>query len=256
MTSSNEIIQFILGQFSAIKVNDFSNNGVQCEGAAQVESMGFAVDACVATFEEAARRKCQFLFCHHGISWGGGIQRATKYNYRRLKTLIDNNITLLAMHLPLDAHPVIGNNAVIADMLGIPVAERGPFGIFQGNAIGFDGFLPQPMTIQELSAQLNCELNTFCRAYDFRNNRPIRSVGIVSGGGAGCIDEAADKGLDCLVTGEMAHQHYHYAREQGLDVIVAGHYATETTGPKAVMALVQHQFPTLNCQFIDIPTGL
>lgn len=256
MTTSSEITSFLMRQFADIKVSDFSNNGVQCEGAETVSKAGFAVDACVATFEEASRRGCRYLFCHHGISWGGGIARVTNYNYHRLKTLMDGEMTLFAMHLPLDAHPDLGNNAVLSEMLGIPRGERQPFGVFQGSTIGFSGMLPKPLALQDVAGLLDDRLDTQCRIFDFRNAAPIRKVGIVSGGGAGCIDEAARNGIDCLITGEMPHQYYHYAREQGLDVIAGGHYATETTGPRAVMAAVQRQFPELLCEFIDIPTGL
>ena len=251
----NELVSFLDGQFAAIKTADASNNGLQVEGKDEVKAVAFAVDGCQKSFQDAVELGADFVFVHHGISWGGGMKRITGYNAGRVGVLLRNALSLYGMHLPLDAHPVFGNNAVLAGMLGIAPEKREGFCYYEGLDIGFGGELPQEKSATELAAFLDQELNTQCRVLDFAE-RPIRRVAIVSGGGAFAIDEAAAKGYDCLLTGEIGHQHYHYAREQRLSVIAAGHYATETTGPMAVMRLVREHFPEVRCFFIDNPTGL
>ncbi len=252
----DELVGFLDAQFAELMKNtDASNNGLQVLGKEDVTKIAFVVDACQATFGKAAGQGADFVFAHHGISWGGGIRLVTGYNAGRIGLLMRNGLSLYAMHLPLDGHPVIGNNAVLADMLGIPAEGREGFCFCNGLTIGCGGALPQEKTAAELAAFLDKALDTHCRVFDFAGRR-IRRVAIVSGGGAFAIDEAAAKGYDCLLTGEMGHANYHYAEEQGLAVIAAGHYATETTGPRAVMKSVQQAFPSLECVFIDSPTGL
>ena len=252
----SELTSFLDSQLAIGDISDVSNNGVQCDGASQLLGAGFAVDACEATIRAAIDAECNFLFCHHGLSWGGGIARLTGYTRRRFALLIAHQVTLYAAHLPLDRHPEFGNNAVLCDLLGIPAASRLPFGLYHGNAIGFRGMIPAPMALGELSALLDRELATQCRCWDNRAGQPIRQIAVVSGGGADAIEEAADAGCDCLLTGEFSQQYYHPARDLGIDVIAAGHYATEATGPKAVMELVRRHFPHLHCVFLDYPTGL
>ena len=252
----SELVGFLDAQFAELMKNtDASNNGLQVVGREEVKKAAFAVDACQSTFRMAAEQGADFVFAHHGISWGGGIRFVTGYNAGRIGLLMRNDISLYAMHLPLDGHPVIGNNAVLADLLGIPASGREGFCFCNGLTIGCGGAMQQERTAAELAAFLDQALDTKCSVYDFAG-RKIRRVAIVSGGGAFAIDEAVAKGYDCLLTGEMGHANYHYAEEQGLTVIAAGHYATETTGPRAVMKVVQERFPSLECLFVDNPTGL
>ena len=252
----SELVGFLDAQFAELMKNtDASNNGLQVLGKEEVSKVAFAVDACQTTFRKAAEQGADFVFAHHGISWGGGIRFVTGYNADRIGLLMRKEISLYAMHLPLDGHPVLGNNAVLADLLGIPAGDREGFCFCNGLTIGCGGALPQEMTAAELAAFLDRELDTQCRVFDFAAKK-IRRIAIVSGGGAFALDEAAAKGYDCLLTGEMGHANFHYAEEQGLAVIAAGHYATETTGPRAVMKAVQERFPQLACFFVDNPTGL
>lgn len=241
---------------SVKSISDVSNNGVQCEGSRNVSRIAFAVDACQQTIDIAIASGCEFLFCHHGVSWGGGIERLTSYTQRRFKALLAHDITLYAAHLPLDLHAQYGNNAVLCDILGVDAITREPFGHYHGQTIGFMGSLPETLDVSALASKIDIALGGHSIVWNNRGNAPIAKIGIVSGGGADMIEEAAACGCDCLLTGEAGHQYYHPARELGLDVIAAGHYATETTGPKAIMTCLQSQFPQLSCQFIDCPTGL
>ncbi len=251
-----QLTDFLDNLLSIKSISDVSNNGVQCEGSNEVSRIAFAVDACQQTIDAAIADSCEFLFCHHGVSWGGGIARLTSYTQRRFKALLAHDITLYAAHLPLDLHAQYGNNAVLCDILGIASDARVPFGLYHGHAIGFMGSLPEPLAVVALTSKIDAALCGHSIVWSNRSDAPIRRIGVVSGGGADMIEEAAACGCDCLLTGEAGHQYYHPARELGLDVIAAGHYATETTGPKAMMACVQSQFPQLSCEFIDCPTGL
>ena len=256
MLQRAELVSFLDSLFADAKQNDVSNNGLQAEGRAKIRKIAFAVDACVASFQAALEAGADFLFCHHGISWGGGIARFTRYQALRLKLLLANGLSLYAQHLPLDAHPVFGNNAVLAEMVGLLPESRMPFGIYHGNPIGIAGELPAGTTLQSLATLLDGALATNTKIYANHGKKTVHSLAIVSGGGASLIDEAAEKGYDCLLTGEIGHQNYHYAREQKLSLLVAGHYATETTGPKALLKVVQKRFPDVPCVWLDLPTGL
>ena len=251
-----ELTEFLDGLFANVKVHDDSNNGLQVEGSPTVRKAAFAVDACRETFERAAQAGADFLFCHHGLSWGGGLRYLTGLHARRIQALMGNGISLYAMHLPLDAHPTVGNNAQLADLLGITPESRQPFAEYHGLPIGFYGHLLEPTTLEGIAAKLNQALPTSCRILDNRGGTPIYSLGIVSGGGDGSIEEAAALPVDAFLTGEMLHQRFHFAKELGMSVIIAGHYATETTGPKAVMNAVRLNFPGLPVEWLDIPTGM
>lgn len=253
MPSRQEICSYLSDLFAACKHQDHSNNGLQVEGQSDIRKIAFAVDACQLVFDLAVERQAQMLIVHHGISWGGGIKRITACHSRRLKTLLGAGLSLVAYHLPLDAHPEIGNNAVLAKLLG--VNERQPFFAYDGEAIGFCGTLSHPATLEALAHILERDLLGNCLLLPATENPSITRLGIVSGGGADAIDECAQLGLDCLITGEVAHQHVHYARELGISVIAGGHYATETTGIKALQKRISEQFPVA-CEFIDCPTGL
>lgn len=251
-----ELTEFLDGLFAEPKFEDRSNNGLQVEGAPEIDQVAFAVDACEASFMAAADCGAQFLFCHHGISWGGGIKRFTGSTARRFRWLFKDDISLYAMHLPLDAHPVIGNNAKLAEIVGLTAKARQPFFDYNGGAIGCCGKLAKTTTAAALAKRLGDAIGSDCRIIAAEPERKIRSVGIISGAGADGIDEAVQRGLDCLITGECGHAHFHPAEEAGVALLLGGHYATETVGPKAVMAAVQKRFPKLACRWIDLPTGL
>ena len=233
-------------------VDDASNNGLQVEGKEQVERAVFGVDACLDLFQQAASGSADFVFVHHGLSWGGGLKRLTGTIGRRTRVLFENRISLYASHLPLDMHPELGHNAVMARELGIVSPE--PFFSYEGAEIGFGGRLPEPCTADDLAQQMDVSLNCESRIFGGKDAQ-LTGVGIVSGGGADAISECAENGYECLVTGEMKHSQYHTASELGVCVIAGGHYRTETPGVKAVMNWVQEKFD-IDCSFVDLPTGL
>ena len=231
---------------------DHSNNGLQVEACAKVRRAVFSVDASLELFEKAAKKKADFVFVHHGISWGGEPRRFDGLVGKRLSALFRNQISFYAAHLPLDAHPKLGHNARLADM--IELKKRKMFFVYDGNPIGVSGALPSPKSTTALAETFEKELG--CKAVIFNNSQKVSSVGIISGGGGldGVLSACAEK-LDCLITGEIGHSCYHHIMESGMPVIALGHYCSEKPGVLSVMEKIKNKFD-IDCEFIDIPTGM
>ena len=232
---------------------DYSNNGLQVEGSTEVKRAVFAVDASMQFFEEAVKRQADFIFVHHGISWGDQPRRFTGTDGNRLRILFQNNISLYAAHLPLDAHPEVGNNAVLCRIASLK--ECSLCCEYAGTEIGFSGLLPEPLSPAAVARIYEDALDCKAALFDFSDGRVKKATVVSGGGGRDALFAAVQTNSDILITGEMDHTMYHTARELGISVIALGHYASETTGPRAVMAAAAAKFP-LECEFIDLPTGL
>jgi dinuclear metal center YbgI/SA1388 family protein len=191
------------------------------------------------------------LFVHHGLFWGEPL--ALKGVHReRLKFLLERNIALYAMHLPLDQNPRFGNNAALAELLGIENPE--PFGLYRGKKVGYKGKLKQPLTIEEA-----------VKAISFMGRPPLgvfpfgkeinETCAVISGGGSREALQALDEGADLYVTGEAAHSVYHHILEGKLNMIAGGHYSTEVWGVCRVMEECAAGL-NIDVEFIDVPTGL
>jgi len=231
-------------------IHDIALNGLQVEGSDEVIKIAAAVDASLETFEKAAAMGAQMLIAHHGLYFGS-IVPVTGIHYRRIKTLIDNGISLYASHLPLDLHPECGNNAVLARLFGL--TDIVPFGEYHGVTIGFGGTCEKKSTPAALADILSRATGSPCSV---KENRPESyKVAVVSGGGSFALDEAARGGYDTLITGEPDHITFHPAREYGINLVFGGHYGTETLGVKALCAHCAEKFG-LEWNFIDIPTGM
>lgn len=230
---------------------DKSLNGLQVEGAPRVARVGVATDAALATFALAADAAAEFLIVHHGIFWGGpepvtGAMRA------RIAALLGSGLSLYAAHLPLDAHPDVGNNAVLARLLELE--DRVPFGEGWGErAIGWAGRLAEPTDAAGLAARIEALLGARPDVLAF-GPPAVERVAIVSGDAAQLVDEASRRGMDALVTGETSHVAWHAARERGIHVVFAGHYATETVGVRALGDHLADRFG-IEAVFLDAPTG-
>lgn len=224
-------------------------NGLQVESAGEATRLAVAVDACQFVFDAAAAERADVLIVHHGLFWGG-LSPLSGRHYRRVKTLLDHGIALYGAHLPLDRHPDVGNNAGLARLLGMSVA--GWWGEYRGSQIGVRGELDCPR--EELAARVAATLGGQPRVIPGGPAR-CRKVGIVTGAGGSMIEEAAREGLDTFITGEGKHHSYFDAEELGVNVLYAGHYATETVGVKALGEHLHRKFG-LAWTFIDHPTGL
>jgi|SRR5690242_13182959 len=224
-------------------------NGLQVSNGGEVSKLAAAVDLCRATVQLAADHGANLLLVHHGLFWGGP-RPLTGPMYARVAGLLEHDIAVYSSHLPLDRHPDVGNNAILARRLGVTV--RGAFGESDGQAIGVWGDLM--LGRDEFAARLASVLGAPARAFPFGSGA-IRRVGIVTGAGGSLIPQAAAAGLDTYVTGEGAHWTYFDAEELGLNVYYGGHYLTETFGVRALAEHLGERF-SLPWTFLDHPTGL
>lgn len=232
---------------------DASANGLQVgPPEATVERVALTVDAAVATIDTAIERDVDLLLAHHGLVWGG-IDSVTDRTYSRLAPLVENDVALYVSHLPLDGHQRLGNAAGLAAEIGLTDTE--PFGEYGGEYIGQRGRFVDARSITELRDHLDT-LRQGGQTTQVLAHGPdrIEDVAIVTGSGADWLPEADAAGADALVTGEGKQQLYHDSREAGVNVFLAGHYATETFGVRAVGDVLDEW--GLETTFIDHPTGL
>ncbi|MDR1107827.1 MAG: Nif3-like dinuclear metal center hexameric protein [Spirochaetaceae bacterium] len=231
---------------------DPSLNGLQVDNdGGEVTKIAFAVDACLETFKRAAEIGAGLLFVHHGLFWGAPL-RLQGGHRQRLQFLLDANIALYAVHLPLDQHPQVGNNAALAELLGIE--EPRPFGLYHGHKIGYKGTLGIPLTIEEAVQRICFRGRPPLGVYPFGPGKN-RTAAVVSGGAAEESLDAIAEGIDLYVTGEASHSFYHAALEGRLNMIAGGHYSTEVWGVRRVMERCGAEL-SLETEFIDLPTGL
>ena len=232
------------------EIKDSSNamNGLQVQNTGDIKKVGLAVDLCMATIEKAVAAECNMMFVHHGMLWGG-VKPIRGNFYDKISTMICENIGLYSAHLPLDMHPVLGNNKVLADQLELNELE--PFGEYEGQKIGFKGRL-KTLSAEELGEKLEDKLGSPVKVI---GSGEVQTIGVVSGGAADILSQAAVAGLDAYLTGEGSNHHYHEAIENECVLILAGHYATETGGVKAVGKHLAEQFG-IKTEFIDYPTGI
>ncbi len=232
---------------------DYATNGLQVgDGDRDIEQVAFAVDGAVATAETAARAGADLLVAHHGIIWGG-LDRLTGLDYERVRTLIEADLALYAVHLPLDGHERLGNAAQLAGELGMEVLE--PFGREGGQTIGVRAHTKSQPSMEELGRRLEQLGHESPQMLPF-GPETVEHVGLITGSGTDWLRAAARAGMDTLLTGEGKQQVYHEAREAGLNVVLAGHYATERYGVQALRELVDGWEESLTTSYIDHPTGL
>jgi dinuclear metal center YbgI/SA1388 family protein len=235
----------------AMQKSDPGMNGVQVGRLdKEVTRVAFAVDACMESFKRAAAWQADLLLVHHGLYWGGAYPLCGPA-YDRIECLVKNNLALYAMHLPLDAHPELGNNIGLARQLGL--ADILPFGTWRGASIGFKGTLPTPLRIEEVVIKVFGDWRATLGSLPFGKEHN-RTVGIVSGGATDEVDQAIAEGLDLFITGDSDHTLYHRCLEAGINVIFGGHYQTEIWGVSQLARHLRAETGLETC-FIDLPTG-
>ena len=238
--------------FASFKTVDSSLNGLQVDNdGSEFTKVAFAVDAGMEVFKRAKEAGAGLLFVHHGLFWGAPLA-LTGTHRERLKFLLDNNLALYAVHLPLDQHPEFGNNAVLADLLGIENKE--PFGVYNGQKIGFKGKLKNPLSTEEAVKRISYMNNLPLGVFPMGKKENLNAA-VASGGAAKLAIEALDEGIDLYVSGEASHSVYHNALEGRLNIIAGGHYSTEVWGAKRLMEECIKQL-SVDVEFIDVPTGL
>jgi dinuclear metal center YbgI/SA1388 family protein len=250
-TSSESVFAYLEELLRVATFPDYPGawNGVQVQAPATLRRVAVAVDASLATIRGAAEAGADLLLVHHGLFWDPD-PRLVGPRHRRLEALIRADLGLYSAHLPLDAHPELGNSVVLAREVGLQVEGR--FGESKGVEIGWWGIAQGSRErFQEKIAQL---VHGPVRLIPGGPSQ-VRRVGVVTGAGGSFIREAARQGLDTLLTGEGAHHTFVEAMEFGVNVLYAGHYATETWGVKALAERLEETFG-LPWDFVDVPSGL
>lgn len=252
MADLHEIVEFLDEYLEVDRIPDApgARNGLQVDARSPVERICSAVDACQTTIEAAAQEGAQLLLVHHGLFWGDPLP-VTGRTYRRLKALFDADLALYSAHAPLDVHPEIGNNSLLARALGFEIEGR--FGSWMGlDEIGV--WSAVDLSLDELTGRVGSVCDT--EPFVIRGGpNHVRRVGIITGGADSSIEDAHSAGLDTFITGEGSHHSFHDAMELGVNVVYAGHYATEVLGVRSLAEMLAGRFD-LSWSFVDHPTGL
>ncbi len=227
------------------KFRDYCPNGLQVEGRAEVRRIVAGVTASQRLLDIAVERKADAVLVHHGYFWKGEDPRITGMRRRRLSTLLTHEISLLAYHLPLDAHPELGNNAQLAALFGWQ-----PDGCFGEQEIGWYGSLPVPASAGEVAARVAAALGRRPMLLG-DPARTVRRVAWCSGGAQGYFEQAIALGVDLYLSGEVSEPTLHLAEESGVAYLAAGHHATERCGVQALAAYLRRALG-LDCEFIDL----
>lgn len=243
---------FLREYYRIDEIDDPSLNGIQFPGAENIEKIAFSVDASLYTLVKARENNCQLLLVHHGIMWKGAMENRIDNFYKaRLKEMILGDLSLYAIHLPMDLHPEIGHNALI--LKGLGGKNQKPAFPYRGINIGYIGELEKEENMDAIVKKLE-KMDIPSTVYPLGKEK-IKSIGIASGGSSSSVSVAIDLGIDLFITGEFHHSSWHPAKEGSINVIAGGHYHTEVPGIKAVMALIKEKFD-IDTIFIDAPTNL
>ncbi|MCL2103585.1 MAG: Nif3-like dinuclear metal center hexameric protein [Kiritimatiellaeota bacterium] len=237
--TTQHVTRFLDSTLKTDVFRDTSNNGLQIANDGTVSHVAVGVDASLRFLKEAAKQGADFVICHHGISWCDSLKRIAGLNYELVSLAIRRNIALYASHLPLDAHPQYGNNAQLCHALGI-TRLKPAFG-YHGETIGFMGALPQAIPFRAFCARVAEKVNKAFSSVAFGPEK-VRTVGVVSGGASDMVTQAAELGADVFLTGEPSLQGYNQAENAGMNVVFAGHYATEVFGIRALAKRIAEKF--------------
>lgn len=230
------------------RFRDYGPNGLQVEGRAEIRRVVSGVTASRALIERAIEVGADALLVHHGLFWRGQSGCVVGWMKQRLALLLQHDISLFAYHLPLDAHPTLGNNAQLGERLGFTPGPEG-WSCFGEQGLGFIGQTDLPGA-QALADRVQAALGRSVTLID-APGRPVRRVGWCSGGAQGYFEAAIDAGVDAFITGEISEPQTHYARECGVAFLACGHHATERYGAPAVGAWLSQQFG-IEHRFIDV----
>jgi dinuclear metal center YbgI/SA1388 family protein len=244
MASRDEIVAFANEYLDIGAYPDHGPMGVQVTGAPEVAKIACAVSPSRELFERAAGAGAQLVLVYHGLFWDRDTRVVGPVMRARLEALFAGDLTLVVYHLALDAHPEVGNNALLADELGVERERR-------FTEWGYGGRLAEPAPISDFSARVQERLERVPLVFSY-GPELVERVAILTGGGARYVHDAAAEGYDCYVTGEADEPTKHAAKEAGIHFVAGGHYATETLGVRALAAKLADEFG-VEWQFIDLP---
>jgi dinuclear metal center YbgI/SA1388 family protein len=251
LVKTRDVVRYLDEFLDIAGVPDAANalNGLQVDNSGTVRRVAAAVDASEQAITLAIEHQCDLLIAHHGLLWDGNVP-VTGARYRKLQQLLEADVAVYGAHIPLDLHPQVGNNVVLANAAGVQV--QGTFGKYKGVDLGVWGELE--IRREALAARLDELLGGRVRLIA-GGPEIIHRVGVITGAAAGMLGEAADMGLDAFITGEGNHHTYFEAHERGINLLYGGHYATETWGVKALAAHLSERFG-LPWEFLELPTGM
>jgi dinuclear metal center YbgI/SA1388 family protein len=252
MAGRDEIVAFLDDHLDAAAYPDALPIGLQVTGAAEVTKVATGVSASLELFERAGAEGAQMLIVHHGLFWRSDPRRVGEREKARLRALFDHDLSLVAYHLALDAHPEVGNNALICSALGL--SDPVGFGRHGDRTIGFLATAEPPLSLAELLERVRTEVGSEPLVFD-AGPAAIRRVAVVSGAASQDLLPAADAGANCFLTGEPSEPAMAQAREAGIHFVAAGHYATEVFGVRALGGLLASRFGVEHV-FIDLPNPI
>ncbi|MBB6577541.1 dinuclear metal center YbgI/SA1388 family protein [Comamonas odontotermitis] len=244
-TTRQDMLQAFNTLLQPERFKDYGPNGLQVEGKTEIRKLVSGVTASRALIDAAIAVGADAIFVHHGLFWRGYDGRITGWMKQRIERLIKNDISLFAYHLPLDAHPELGNNAQLGARLGWQADGR-----FGEQELGFIGTIAEA-SAQQTAAQIQQALGRSVTLATSENPRPIRRMAWCTGGAQSFFEAAIAAGADGFLTGEISEPQAHLARETGVSFFAGGHHATERYGAPAVAALVAQQLGVVH-EFIDI----
>ena len=249
MIQRTDLVNSLAELLSVQDFDDYCPNGLQVEGRAEISTIIGGVTASQALVDAAVAQGADALLVHHGYFWKGEDPRVVGMKQRRLKALLDADINLLAYHLPLDAHPELGNNAQLAKLLGLKT--EGSFGRGGGPDIGLYGEVGKPCTAEAFRQHLAVKLGRTPMHITGDRDGKISTIAWCTGAAQGFLEQAAALGVEAFLSGEISEQTVHEARELGIHYFSAGHHATERGGVMALGAYVSEHF-AVDFEFVDI----
>jgi len=252
-----DVIGYLDTTLEIERFRDYAPNGLQVEGAMEVDNIVTGVSASAELISRAIENDADLIVVHHGLVWGSGLTKIAGPLANRLRLLLGNEVSLAAYHLPLDKHARLGNNVGLCDALGLP-ATREPFGDVRGTPLGLAGTLGHPISREDALGRIAAGV---CKGESPRFVFPygpaaVRRIGVCSGAASDLVESAAAAGCDLYLTGELAERAGDLARELQITLVAAGHYATEVFGPMRLADELRMRFPSVNVQFVPAPNPL
>jgi dinuclear metal center YbgI/SA1388 family protein len=249
MASRDRIVAALDAYLDAKSFEYHAPMGLQVEGAPRVQRILLGVSACLELFEKALAARAQMIVVHHGMFWNKESRVLKGPLRERVRFLLDHDLSLLAYHLPLDSHPVVGNNARIVRLLG--ASGKKPFGVYAGRPIGFSAGFQRPVTVESVAKTLGALVPNGPLVIKGGKSR-VKRIGVVSGGAGELFPQAVEEGLDLFVTGEPYEPAQALCRETGVHFMALGHHNSEKTGVTALAAWLRRKF-AIPAKFEDIP---
>jgi dinuclear metal center YbgI/SA1388 family protein len=251
-----DVVGFLDQTLEIDRFRDYAPNGLQVEGAPEVERVVTGVSASVELISRAVEVGADLIVVHHGLVWGGGLTKIAGPMRQRLKLLLGNDVSLAAYHLPLDKHATLGNNAGLADALGLD--ERTAFGDVRGTALGLAGTWERPLAKGDAIAKIGAAVlggapPRFVFPY---GPEQVKKVGVCSGAASDLLEAAAQAGCDLFLTGELAERAGDLAKELQVTLVAAGHVATEVFGAMRLADALRAQFAGLDARFVHVANPL